>query len=110
MSLLSHMIVLPFTRPTALPCPALLEFPNVAAAPLHSLSKSYRSRPAARSEYNALYGLDPTHLAQHSLADATQAVQMRPAWPKAHSRKVSGFALSRHIPAPMVWLPSPLPL
>eukprot|EP00798_Chlamydomonas_sp_ICE-L_P013533 gene13533-19403_t len=51
------------------------------------LCKRYISRPARRSEHNCLYGLDPTHLAQLSLMDATRAVDLDPDWPKAYSCK-----------------------
>lgn len=53
-----------------------------------SMSKSYRSRPAERSEYSALYGLDPTHLAQLALADATKATELQPGKVDAYEFKV----------------------
>lgn len=55
------------------------------------MSMAYRSRPASRSEFSALYGLDPTHLASLALSDATKCLELRPDWPRAFSRK--GMAL-----------------
>ena len=49
----------------------------------HSLSTRLRSIPAADSESRALFGLDPTHLAELALRDATRAADVAPAWPRA---------------------------
>lgn len=59
--------------------------------PSRSLSQEYRSRPAARSEAAALFGLDPSTLAALALKDAERAVALRPTWAKAYSRQ--GLAL-----------------
>ncbi|PNW70368.1 hypothetical protein CHLRE_17g716850v5 [Chlamydomonas reinhardtii] len=63
-----------------------------------SLSRSYRSRPARRSECAALFDLDPTSLAQMALKDADRAVALRPDWAKAYSRQGAAlFLLERYL-------------
>lgn len=62
------------------------------AAPC-SLSQKLREIPAAQSESNALYGLDPMHLSQLALRDATRAAAMLPKQPTAHLQQV-GHVLS----------------
>lgn len=61
---------------------------------LSSLCQAYRSRPASRSEASALFGLDPSYLAQLALKDATKAVEGRPDWAKAYSRQVQPQSLA----------------
>ena len=53
-----------------------------------SLSQKLREIPAAQSESNALYGLDPMHLSQLALRDATRAAAMLPKQPTAHLQQV----------------------
>jgi tetratricopeptide (TPR) repeat protein len=69
------------------------------------VSEAYRTRPASRSESSALYGLDPTHLAQLALADADKVVGARPLWPLAHARKARAlFLLERYPEAEAAYL------
>ncbi|MEW5316873.1 MAG: hypothetical protein WDW38_008217 [Sanguina aurantia] len=64
-----------------------------------SLCQAYRSRPASRSEASALFGLDPSYLAQLALKDATKAVEGRPDWAKAYSRQALALFLLEQYPA-----------
>lgn len=45
-----------------------------------------RAIPAAQSEARALFGLDPTHLAELALRDAGRARSLAPLWPAAAAR------------------------
>ncbi|KAG2493543.1 hypothetical protein HYH03_008357 [Edaphochlamys debaryana] len=58
-----------------------------------SLSRSYRSRSARRSECAALFDLDPTSLAQMALRDATKALGLRPEWAEARGKLAAALFL-----------------
>ena len=59
------------------------------------LSKKLRSIPAAESEQRALFGLDPTHLAQLALKDAKRAVSLVPQSPAALCQQVHCFSVTQ---------------
>ena len=52
------------------------------------LSRQVREIPAAHSERNALYGLDPMHLAQLALRDSSRAVDLGHCLPQARLQQV----------------------
>eukprot|EP00271_Cylindrocystis_brebissonii_P006389 TRINITY_DN1915_c0_g1_i1.p1 TRINITY_DN1915_c0_g1~~TRINITY_DN1915_c0_g1_i1.p1 ORF type:complete len:548 (-),score=94.81 TRINITY_DN1915_c0_g1_i1:134-1777(-) len=58
-----------------------------------SLSRRLREIPAAQSEQKALYGLDPTSLAQLALRDAEKVLKLVRDWPKAYYRKATAQTL-----------------
>ena len=53
------------------------------------MCQTLRGIPAAVSEHEALYGLDPMALAQLALKDASKAVEMVPDWPRVRLLQVS---------------------
>lgn len=65
--------------------------PTRPPPPASSLSTRLRSIPAAESESRALFGLDPAHLAELALRDASRARELAPGWPRAAAR--AGAAL-----------------
>lgn len=58
-----------------------------------SLSQKLRKIPAAQSERQALFGLDPLSLLSLALKDAEKLLQLQPEWAKAHFRKAQTLFL-----------------
>jgi len=56
------------------------------SATFSRLARATRAIPAAQSEARALFGLDPTHLAELALRDAGRARSLAPQWPAAAAR------------------------
>ena len=56
------------------------------SAALASLCHKVRSRPAAASERDALFGLDPTQIAEMALKDAEKACKLESKSAKAQGR------------------------
>ena len=56
------------------------------SATFSRLAAATRAIPAAQSEARALFGLDPTHLAELALRDASRARALAPQWPAAAAR------------------------
>ena len=74
-------------RSSVLPGQALYLTPACA----RRMCQTLRGIPAAVSEHEALYGLDPMALAQLALKDASKAVEMAPDWPRVHLLQVSSL-------------------
>ena len=53
------------------------------------MCQTLRGIPAAVSEHEALYGLDPMALAQLALKDASKVVEMEADWPRGHILQVN---------------------
>ena len=56
------------------------------SATFSRLAAATRAIPAAQSEARALFGLDPTHLAELALRDAGRSRSLAPQWPAACAR------------------------
>eukprot|EP00300_Choanocystis_sp_HF-7_P027583 c32733_g1_i1.p1 GENE.c32733_g1_i1~~c32733_g1_i1.p1 ORF type:complete len:468 (+),score=108.09 c32733_g1_i1:57-1406(+) len=66
---------------------------------LSLLAKKYLDRPPSHSERSALFGLDPTTLAEMAIADANKAIDLEPTLVAALLVKARSFALQKNFTA-----------
>ncbi len=102
----AHTHSLAYWRNAAQPCTAMEGLPGngqcccrprLSAGSCQTLARArrmcqtLRGIPAAVSEHEALYGLDPMALAQLALKDASKVVEMESDWPRGHLLQVNAL-------------------